>query len=156
MKKAALLVLFILISTFSWASMVSFFVVETGLSIDGAETRHSIIWENAFLDVFFDAGHIVSNAPVLRLESKPSGEILDEINFDIHDARRARVDYLIIAQLDYASQDSYPAEILFYIFNINTSENIYERRIQGRTYRTDREELDYLKTLARGFLTYVN
>ena len=30
------------------------------------------LWESGLMDVFFEAGHIVSNAPALRLDRKPA------------------------------------------------------------------------------------
>jgi hypothetical protein len=57
------------------AYMVSFFIIESGLPLEGIKNQHSQLWENAFFDVFFDAGYIVSNTPMMRIASKPKMSI---------------------------------------------------------------------------------
>ena len=135
------------------ASMVSFYVIETGVPVNLRGNHHSVYWENVFMDVFFEAGHIVSNTPILRLESKPSGDILQQVN--MQEVRSAGIDFLIIAQLDY-NAEPVPSEMSFYIFRVTPTEKIYERKIDGRTARPAREELDYMKSIASGLITYVN
>jgi len=135
------------------AHMVSFFIIETGVPEDARENQHSVFWENAFLDVFFDAGHIVSNAPILRLEDRPSGDILQEI--DMQEVRRAGIDYLIIAQLDYNAALA-PSDMFFYVFKINPKNKIFESKIEGRSERSAREEYEYMKSIARGLIAYVD
>ena len=138
------------------ASMVSFFIVEAGLPESRAETRHSTVWENAFMDVFFEAGHIVSNAPILRLDRKPQDDILQTVAFDISDARLFGIDYIIIAILDFTENLPLPAEISFFIYSVNTGERIHEKQIPGKTYRTQREEFDDLKSIARGLAPFIS
>jgi hypothetical protein len=104
------------------------------------------------MDVFFDAGFIVSNAPVLRLENKPSNEILRFV--DMQQARRAGIDYLLIAQLDFTVNGS-PSEITFFIYKVNPAEKILERHLQGRQARPEREEFEYMKSIARGLIKYL-
>jgi len=137
------------------ASMVSFYVVETGLSDEAERRTHSDQWENAFLDVFFEAGHIVSNAPILRLEIKPANDILQSVAFDIFDARMGGIEFILIAILDYVPDKMSADEISFYIYNVNTKELLFEKHIQGKIYRTSREELDDLKAIARGLVPYI-
>ena len=60
------------------AATVSFLVIETGLTDEAGSRQHSGLWESGLLDVFFESGHIVSNAPILRLLSKPSGDFPEE------------------------------------------------------------------------------
>jgi hypothetical protein len=137
------------------ASMVSFFVIETGLPEEGGNNRHSQYWESAFMDVFFDAGHIVCNFPIQRLQSKPEGEILRAISFDMDDARSAGVDFVFITYLDYNPDSMMPAEISFFIFKVNSREKILERRIAGKTYGSTREEVDDLKSIVRGLVPFI-
>jgi len=134
------------------ASMVSFYVIETGLPDNGQVNNNSILWENAFMDVFFDAGYIVSNAPVLRLEEKPKGEILRHVN--ILEAKNAGIDFLLIAQLDF-NPDLNVEEISFFIYSVSSKEKLMERQIEGRQPRAAREEYDYMKSIARGLITYI-
>ena len=135
------------------AAMVSFCVIETGLEENGQENQFSVIWENAFLDVFFEAGHIVCNAPVLRLENKPADNILR--NFNMQDVRNSGIDYLIIAMLDFNSAVS-PEEVVIFIYKVTPREKILERLLPERQTRTGRDELEYVKSIARGFVTYID
>jgi hypothetical protein len=150
MIKRIALVFFVFFTVFSVeASMVSFFVIETGLPKEGERNQHSLYWENALLDVFFDAGHIVCNAPILRLETKPSDDILRASAFDMEEARNGGVDFVILAQLDFLSGSlAPPDEVSFFIYSIMGREKIYERRFTGKNYKSARDEIDDLKILA--------
>ena len=133
-------------------SMVSFYVIETGLPDNGNDNRHSLLWENALMDVFFEAGYIVSNAPVLRLESKPQDDVLCQLH--MQNARSAGIDFLLITRLDFNSNTA-PSEISFYIYRVITKEKLFERQIQGRPGRQSREEFEYMKSIARGLIPYI-
>jgi len=138
------------------ASMISFIVIETGLPQEAERNHHSVNMENALLDVFFDAGHIVSNAPILRFETKPSGDILQLSAFAMEeDALNAGVDYIVLAQLDYTGAQS-PGEISFLVYRIRGRVKVLERQISGKTYRTARDEIDDLKIIARELVPYLN
>ncbi|MCL2175850.1 MAG: hypothetical protein FWB73_07380 [Treponema sp.] len=134
------------------ASMVTFYVIETGLSENARPIHRSSSWEDAFLEVFFDGGFIVSNAPILRLDEKPDGDILDYVN--IHEAERAGIDFIIIAQLDY-NIDLIPSEISFFIYKVTPNKKLMENKIQIKPSKTSREEYEYMKTIARGLVGYI-
>jgi len=153
---AFILITGLFLSINAHSSMISFFVVETGLSDNAVNIRHSDVWENALMDVFFDAGHIVSNAPILRLERRPQGDILDIVGYDAMDARRSGIDFILIAILNYTSESQIPGEIHFFIYRVNSNEKILERQIPGKTYRNTREEYDDIKAIVRGFVPYFN
>jgi len=133
------------------ATTVSFHVIETGIS-DEAGLRQSELWETAFMDVFFDAGYIVSNSPVMRIERKPS-DILRLIDFE--EAVDCGVDYLLVAQLDYMPNIAGPGEITFYIYKVSSQEKVVERSIPGSRPRVIRDEYENMKSIARGFVPYI-
>lgn len=149
MKKVTIFaVLFGLFLNFSaGASMISFYVIETGLSDDRGEFRQSILWENAFLDVFFEAGYIVSNAPILRLERKPSN-IMNVI--DIDEAISVGVDIMVIARLDYIPDSQIPGEVTLYVYRMTPQEKILERQVPGRA-----RDVEEIKTFVRALIPYV-
>jgi len=156
-KVLLLMSIFGLTVSFScFASMVAFYVVEAGGNENMENTRQGIIWENAFLDVFFEAGHIVSNAPLLRLDSMPQGDLLRSVAYDVIDDRSGGIEYVIIALLDYSNNTMSPRKVTFYIYNVSTREKVLEREVPGRTYRNAREEFDDIKSMARGLVPYVN
>ena len=135
------------------ASMVSFCVIETGLPSEIEERRQSVFWENAFMDVFFDAGHIVSNAPIMRLESKPSGDIIQE--FDIMEFRRAGIDFMIIARLDY-NIDLTLSDVSFFIYKVNTENKINETRLDRMPPKNEKDEYAYMKSIAKGLIKFID
>jgi hypothetical protein len=138
------------------ASMLTFIVVETGLPQEGERNQHSLYLENALLDVFFDAGHIVSNFPILRYETKPSGDILQSTAYAMEEnALDAGVDYIVLAQLDYSGSQA-PGDISFLIYRIRGRVKVLERQIRGKIYRTAREEIDDLKIIVRELVPYLN
>jgi hypothetical protein len=83
------------------AYTVSFIVVETGLPEEQGVCEYSNFWETGLLDVFFDAGHIVSNAPVLRLNKPSAKQFPDEAVENLNEANAGGVDYVVLALLDY-------------------------------------------------------
>jgi hypothetical protein len=133
------------------AAMVSFYVIETGLS-EEANVQQSILWENAFMDVFFDAGYIISNAPVLRLESKPS-DIMKIV--DIQEAGIFGIEYMFIVQLDYKNTILAPDEISFYIYKVSGQELIVEKKMSPAKLRLPRDDYENMKSIARGFIPYI-
>jgi hypothetical protein len=83
------------------AYTVSFIVVETGLPVEQGVCESSALWENGLLDVFFDAGHIVSNAPILRLNKPLAKQFPDEAAGSLNEAGAGGADYVVLALLDY-------------------------------------------------------
>jgi hypothetical protein len=83
------------------AYTVSFIVVETGLPEEQGVCESSTLWETGLLDVFFDAGHIVSNAPLLRLDELPAKQFPDEAVESLDGANAGGADYVVLALLDY-------------------------------------------------------
>jgi hypothetical protein len=140
------------------ASMISFCVIETGLSPENGRNRHSTLWENALMDVFFDAGYIVSNYPMMRLNSKPpdSKSTIRSSGFDVGEAVDVGIDYILIARLDFDTALQPPGEISFFLFKVTQHEIVYEKRIAGRAYKSDKEVSDDLKTIIRELLPFVS
>ena len=159
MKRAAILfILIIFLAISASADMVSFFIVETGLPVNpdnAAVHQHSVLWENAFMDVFFDAGFIVSNAPILRIEKKPSGDILKAALISMSDAREWSIDYILVTQLDYPAEETAPSDILFFLYRTSPEEKILEKSVKRNFPRTARNEYEELKTIVRGLIPYI-
>ena len=149
------LVLFFMLNLNADASMVSFFVLETGVADNLVNNEHSMNWESAFMDVFFDAGHIVSNASSLRMRTRPE-DIENTASFEIEDARRGGVDFLFIIQIDYNADSPTPENIIIYLYKMIPFTKITERAMTARTYRSSREELDDYKSIVRGFIPLIN
>jgi len=158
MKKRIAILILVFFAVFSAeASMISFLVVETGLPQDGRTSQHSILWENTLLDVFFNAGHIVCNAPIQRLEAKPSADFLQSSVLEMEtEAIDGGIDYIILVQLDYPSDLQTPSEISILLYKVRGRVKILEKRITGRTYRSTGDETDDLKIIIRELVPYFN
>jgi hypothetical protein len=126
------------------------------LSLENGRNRHSTLWENAFLDVFFESGFIVSNFPMLRLVSKPETSIIEACGFCVEEALDAGVNYILIAQLNYNNNVSRgPEDISLYVFKVIEHEIVYERHIAGRNYGSDRDATDDMKKTIGSLVQFV-
>jgi hypothetical protein len=100
-RDCALIVVFALAAGPLSAHTISFIVGETGISPGAPAVEASNRWETGLLDAFFEEGHIVSNAPMMRLSAPVTEELPQEIRRDFFDAREGGVDFLIVALLEY-------------------------------------------------------
>jgi hypothetical protein len=137
------------------ASMISVYVIETGLSQNTGKNRYSELCENAFMDVLFDSGYIVSNYPMLRLDIKPSSGIFEEAIFGIDEASGGGIDYIIVTQLDYTPNSTTPEIISLFVIRTAGYQIIYEKQITEQIHMSDREALNDFKTIARGLVTFL-
>jgi hypothetical protein len=139
------------------AATVSFLVVETGLPVESQAQQYSGLWESGLLDVFFESGHIVSNAPVLRLSEKVSGDFPDAVKNDFNEAVEGGAEYFIIAFLDYdVSENPKPQNVLLRIFRINPFKKIYEQQYTDKTSRNIADAFENLKKFIRGVVPHLN
>jgi hypothetical protein len=84
-----------------FAANVSFLVIETGTREGNPVNEASYIWETTLMDEFFEAGHIVSNAPIMSLSRFPDNEIPDEARLSLEEALQGGAGFFILALLDY-------------------------------------------------------
>jgi len=134
------------------AATVSFYVIETGITEDfDMKQSQSLLWENAFMDVFFDAGYIISNAPIMRLEKKPS-DILQVIDLD--EAAFYGIDYMLIVLLEYKKESQDTSEVSFYIFKVARKEKVFEKKIVLKR-ESSQDDYNNMKSIAKGFVPYI-
>ncbi|GHV94760.1 hypothetical protein AGMMS50293_10800 [Spirochaetia bacterium] len=139
------------------AATVSFMVVETGLPVEAGANQYSGLWESGLLDVFFEAGHIVSNAPVLRLYEKSMEEFPEEAREELNGAVEGGAEYFILAMLDYdAANLQKPRNISLRLFRTNPYKKLYEQQYADQASRTLKDEYDNLKKVARGLVSHLN
>jgi hypothetical protein len=121
---------------------ISVLVIETGLR-DGKPVRQgevTRIWESGLMDVFFEEGHIVTNAQAFALAKKPGKELTGEIQGYIMEAEETGIDYFVLAYLNYeaaadggrTSELPKPTDIEFNLFNINPSKRVWTQDIDLR------------------------
>jgi hypothetical protein len=150
MKKWCLVFIFGCISLLTLqGATVSVLVVETGLP-PGAEQRESAsVWESGIMDALFDAGHIVSNAPVLRISGvpggTPGGEIPPEARRDFDEARLGGSDFFVLVFLSYPDGGEHPREICIRVFSVNDGEMLYETFQTARSWESPEAEFQDAK-----------
>jgi hypothetical protein len=141
------------------AATISFLVIETGLPEEMGASQHSGLWESGFLDVFFEAGHIVSNAPVLRLSHNPTAVFPEEARVDLAEAVEGGAEYFILALLDYPAPISQkipkPRQISLRIFRTKPQTLLYEGQYVDTGSTTLKDEYDSLKKAVQQLVPHV-
>ena len=129
-KHLALMAALLLVLSFPVsASMVSFLVVETGLNEEAAYMPYTGLWEGGLMDVFFDAGFIVTNSPAARMEKKPARDISGLVEDDYIDAVNGGAEYFILAFLEYQNRGGQmsPVGIALKLYKTDSKRLIYEK-----------------------------
>jgi len=138
------------------AYMVSFFIIESGLPSEGFKNQYSQSWENAFFDVFFDAGYIVCNSPMIRVATMPKMSLEKFVKNDVDEAREGGADYFLVAQLNFSDGSPAPLEISLALFNVTPFRLIKERKLTGKTYKSEKDEVDDLRNIVKGIVPMIN
>jgi hypothetical protein len=134
------------------AATVSFLVIETGLPTESGSNQYSGLWESGLLDVFFESGHIVSNAPVLRLDYAPGEVFPEEAREALGEALEGGAEFFVIALLEYqqGSGGFRPGNVSLRVFRARNCCNlVYEIKHADMKVKPITEEFDSLKKVAR-------
>ncbi|MDR2864974.1 MAG: hypothetical protein LBV68_05120, partial [Spirochaetaceae bacterium] len=83
-----------MLTFFSYAANVSFMVIEVGSGTSGLKRTYEV-WEDGILEVFFNAGHIISNAQVQKIPFYPNAELPEEAVRDFREAGEGGSEYFI-------------------------------------------------------------
>jgi hypothetical protein len=126
----------------AFAATLNVVVVETGGGGNSTADffESSSLWEGSFLDVFFEAGYIVSNSPVLHLDQIRAGDFPGketpdkafppELDIELEDATAGGADFLIIALLTYPTgavdRRVKPEQVSLRIYKIRPYGFVYE------------------------------
>ena len=135
------------------AYTVSFIVVEAGLPQEYPTAEASMLWENGLLDVFFDAGHIVSNARIARiLGDLDAGGLPQGIQGEYNEAAAGGAQFFILVLLDYTGSRNMiprPQEISIRLFGANPYRYFLEQKYPGGRASPVADELIAAKDAAR-------
>jgi hypothetical protein len=172
MRAKAIAVLFILMPMFSvHAANISVLVVEVGADgaagaasgkgAAGVSVRQSVTerWESGMMDVFFEAGHIVSNGRSFQM---PEKVIRDDFKktfaADLDEAREGGADYLVLATLDYSrakKPSAMPHDITVSVFSLHTHRFLFEESAAINANLSLAEEFARAKKIAWRSLLYL-
>ena len=154
-RLGGLAVLFTFLSFPASAAVVSFLVVETGLREDASDTQYASLWEGGLMDVFFDAGHIVTNGPITRMETKPvdlTGEVKDEFE----EAVMGGAEFFILGFIEYTIRggSSVPAGIDVRIY-ARSGNLIHRQEFPAGTGRDLSEEFRIAQNAGRIMISHI-
>jgi len=130
----------------AYAANVSFMVVETGEGANSVSGTANI-WEEGFLDAFFSAGYIVSNAQTAKIASFPEGELPALVINDFNEAKEGKSDYFIVVVLKYSSNSNTanaasaaPDSVAIKLYSVDPYKLITEKKI---TRKLDSSAINY-------------
>ena len=126
---AVMAALLLLLSFPASASLVSFLLIETGLSEGAPSTQYASLWESGLMAVFFDAGHIVTNSPIARMEKKPASDFSGFIETDFREATEGGAEYFVLGYLEFQNLGSGVSlsGITIKLYSVDWQELIFER-----------------------------
>jgi hypothetical protein len=145
------------------AATVSFIVIETGIREEIPSPDSSRLWEYALLDVFFDAGHIVSNAPILRVAGKPQQSLPEEAKPSLDEALEGGAEFFVVAALDYqnasqtGSERLQPRNVSLRIFKTMPCRLLYSREYTAQDIRgAGKDEVSNAMNVARAIAAHLS
>jgi hypothetical protein len=145
------------------AATVSFMVIETGIREEIPTVDSSRLWEYALLDVFFDTGHIVSNAPILRVAEKPGKSLPDEAKAPLNEALEGGAEFFIVAVLDYqhatqaGTEDLQPLNISLRLFKTTPYRFLYSQEYSAQDINSPgKDEISNAMKIARTIAAHLS
>ena len=124
------------------ASMVSFMVVETGLNEEAVSVPYTGIWEGGLMDVFFDAGHIVTNSPSTRIQKRPVRDFIGLLEDDYMEAVSGGAEYFILAYLEFKSSGgrAVPVRVTLKLYKTDSQRLVFEQNFAAGSGKDNNEE----------------
>lgn len=124
------------------AANISIMVVEAGSGV-AAVADNVTSWEDNIMDVFFNEGHIVSNARSKRIAHIPIEEMPEEALRDLQAAHEGGSEFFIIALLGYSEKitdgNNKPETIKLRLYRVSPYQYVWEETVtvHGRTTPLD-------------------
>jgi hypothetical protein len=139
------------------ASMVSVLVIETGLEQETVVKDYSTLWEDGIMGAFFEAGHIVTNGPIVRLGADQNKEFPDVAQSDFNEASEGGADYFILVLLEYKNRDGTfkPSGVSLKLYRTVPRGLIYEDRFPAGQGADNREEHARAREAARVLIAHI-
>jgi hypothetical protein len=138
---------------------ISVIVAETGVREETPVSESSNLWESGLLDGFFDRGHIVSNAPIARLDGKTGGDFPGELKEDLREALAGGMEFIVLVLLDYEGYSGpdtpRPRRISVRLFQLKPLKLITEQRYRGGDVKSPGEVFDMAKNTAGMILPHL-
>jgi hypothetical protein len=141
----------------AYGSMVSVLIIETGLGQESVVKDYSTLWEDGIMGVFFEAGYIVTNGSVIRLESDCVKEFPDEAQADFYEASEGGAEYFVLVLLEYKNQDGTfkPSGVSLKLYGTIPRKLIYQERFSAGQTADSREEHTRAREAARVLISHI-
>ncbi|MDR0723553.1 MAG: hypothetical protein LBF75_12335 [Treponema sp.] len=111
------------------------------------------------MDVFFDAGHIVSNAPIMQLQVTSAGAFPEEAQGALKEAIAGGSDFFILALLEYQGMTQgspqRPQSISLKLFSTKPYRCVVEQQYPKTISLSPAEELREVQKAARTLLAHL-
>ena len=153
----SLTLLLMLLALPASASMVSFLLVETGLNEEAPNTQYTSLWEGGLMAAFFDAGHIVTNSPITRMEKRPTQDFPAEVAEDLNEAAIGGADYFVVGYLEYRSEGSnvVPVGMALKVYTTDTKKLVYEQGFPAGRGKNLNEEYQFAQNAGRTLMSHI-
>lgn len=153
----SLAVLLVLLAFPASASTVSFLLIETGINDEAPNTQYTSLWEGGLMAAFFDAGHIVTNSPITRMEKKPSQDLSGYVAEDFAEAAEGGAEYFILGYLEYKLDGlkPVPVGIAVKVYMTDSKKLIHELGFPAGTGRNLGEEYQLAQNAGRSIISHM-
>jgi hypothetical protein len=110
-------------------------VLESGKAAT-ASRNTATIWEDGIMEVFFNNGHIISNAKSRKISVFPKEELPEEALRDFQDADSGGSEYFIVALLKYSDDGSEdyaaPKSVTIRLYGVSPYKFITEKTLDDK------------------------
>jgi len=153
----SIVVLLFLLSFPAYASMVSFLVVETGLNENIPNNQIGTLWGGGLMAAFFDAGYIVTDSPVARMEKKPSKDLSGPVEDNFNEAASVGSEYFILGFLEYqvTGGRAVPVSIAVKLYETSSKKLIYEQTFPAGAGKSLAEEHQLAQNAGRIIISHI-
>jgi hypothetical protein len=150
---------FIATSFFSLhAANVSFIVLETGAGAAAARGPAGL-WEEGIMEVFFNDGHIISNAKARKINTFPPQEFPEEALRDFQEADEGGSEYFIVAFLNYGEEIktgiSKPQSVTLRLYNVAPYRFLAETIVKEANKTPVEDELNVARDCAKEISVFI-
>lgn len=141
-----------------YAANVSFVVIETGAAAQAAQGTAEL-WEGGIMDVFFDAGHVVSNARAKKMSVIPAEEFPEGALRDFQEADEGGSEYFIIAFLNYAeasegAEAGAPESVRLRLYKVAPYKFLVEESALGKGFVFE-DGVNGARAMAKAIVPYI-
>ena len=139
------------------ASMVSFMLVETGIDEEAPSTQYTSLWEGGLMAAFFDAGHIVTNSPITRMEKRPAQDLTGQVAVDLDEAAIGGAEYFVVGYLEYRVEgvNVFPVGMALKVYTTGSRKLIYEQGFAAGRGKDLNEEYQFAQNAGRALISHI-